>query len=270
MSVQSGFLVFLVLVSVALAGCSDDDSASDIMPMIRVAHLAPEVPTRDDASVDFVIVDQGRFAAVDFGDVSGYAALPRGDYLLEVFPSGVESDPLATIAITLQRRGTYTIVAYRDSAEAGLTGLFVFEDVDPPSGNAAEIVVAHGVDDSAAPTLTVVDATTREVLVPALAFGTQSDPIEVRAGSLDFGFGFSAIDPTIDAGPFRANVLEGERSILVAIDRDTRDDFVTVAAYAIGPSTRGAISPLPRAQTDAAAAPRSAVRRTRDATSRDR
>lgn len=216
------------------------------MARIRVAHLAPEVPTADDTSVDFVIVDEGSFTAVGFAEVSGYVTLPPDAYFLDVLPAGTSGEPLASTVATLARGGVYTVVAYRDSGESSLTNLFMFEQsTNALAVDRGRVVMANGADDSSWQVVNVVDADTDVVLVSDLLFGTQSDPSDISAGELSFGFDVVPPSPAIDEGPFSAEVVAGEYSILIAVDNDTVDGSVDPSVYAIGPMTEDAITPLP-------------------------
>jgi hypothetical protein len=106
-------------------------------------------------------------------------------------------------------------------------------------------VVGHGADDSSWPAVNVVDADTSAVLIADLMLGAQSESVELVAGDYALRFDGSSPPPTIEQGPFRANIEPRQSLILFVVDEDTVDDSVGAAVYAIGPDAKGSVPPLP-------------------------
>jgi hypothetical protein len=210
--------------------------------MLRVAHLAPEVPRSGATEVDFTIVDQGSFNSIGFGRVSRYGALSSGVYFLAVTEPG-GGPPLATLMPDLEAGVRYTVVAYRDS---GAMSLMLFEERTDGLGIERGLVLAaHAADDSSWGALHLINAGTDEVLAADLAFGIVSDPIDLVAGEYELGFAVASPPPAIDRGPFRASVEAAQSLILVVVDADTADESVDPSVYILTPDTIGMITATP-------------------------
>lgn len=254
---KSGRYFFLACLSVlagAETGCiaaappdGMGGSGGSNLAMLRVAHLAPEMPAKEDTTVDFVIVDEGAFTGVPFARVSAFTSLSPDFYTIHVVPAGTADEPLATTVPTLEAGRRYTLVAHRASGETGSLGFFLFEhDTSGLVPDSGRVVMGHGVDDSSWQSVDVVDTEAEEVLIEDLAFGAQSNPTARPEGVLDFGFDVApSSSSTIDAGPFSFDVPGGAYSVLVVVDQDTADGSVDSAVFAIEPMTEGSIAPLP-------------------------
>lgn len=252
--------LFALAMGVVVTGCGSSSGGSDgdgfggaggaggaETAMLRVAHLAPDVPAAGATEVDITIVDEGSLRSFSFGRVSAYTTLPTGLHTLRVTEPVVGGELLASITPELELDGWYTVIAFRDSREAGEMSLMLVEESTVGlATDSGRIVVGHVADDSSWAAVNVVDSDTDEVLAANLGFGERSEPSDQVAGQYSLGFDVSPPSPMIDEGPFRVNVDAEQPSILVVVDNDTADESVDAAVYAIGSDTAGLITPLPR------------------------
>ncbi|WP_458206761.1 DUF4397 domain-containing protein [Haladaptatus sp. NG-SE-30] len=88
----------------------DDDSVSDGMAKVRLAHVAPDAPT-----VDVTVMDGETtlFDGVSYGEASDYLEVEPGDYTLEVRGDTEDNDGdvAATFDVTLEAGTVYTAFA---------------------------------------------------------------------------------------------------------------------------------------------------------------
>ena len=213
--------------------------------MLRVAHMATDVPSATATEVDFFIVGEGSFNSIGFGRVTLYATVPAGPQVVEVRTLG-GGGVLATASGDFEPGSRHTFVAYRDAAEATEMRLMEFDEdvsgLDPTQGR---LWVGHGVDDASWSIVHVVRVDENEVPLAQLELGEQTPPIDLDEGPHGLGFDIAAPSPTIDYGPFTIAVEGGEPLILFAVDQDTTDLSALAEVFRIGPDTSGAIDPLP-------------------------
>ncbi len=265
-------LGFAMVAAAALAvvGCGDDEEngtggtggagatggaggsgGAGEMAMVRVAHLAPEVPSAENTGVDILL--DGAASGIEnlqFGNSTGYVSLPAGSYTFGVAPTGSTTSVL-DVPATLPAGGIFTVVAYRDSAAAVPVDVLLFdESLMGLASGSGRVLVGHGADAAAVdPVDIVTDADA--VVVDELAFGTVAGPLDLPAGTVNIGFdtdtaasggGMDAND-VLDVGPLAAPVTADVVTLLVAVDTDTTEGLVP-AIYALLPDTEGAISTL--------------------------
>ncbi len=262
-------LAIVAALGFALVGCGDDaengtggtggagatggtgGSGGADMAMVRVAHLAPEVPSADNTGVD-ILVDGAASGIEDlqFGNSTGYVSLPAGDYVFGVAAAGTTTS-LLDVPATLPAGGIFTVVAYRDSAAAVPVNVLLFDE-DPTglASGSGRVLVGHGADAAAVdPVDIVTDASA--VVVDELAFGATAGPLDLAAGTVNIGFdvdtaasgGGTDANDDIDVGPLAAPVTADVVTLLVAVDTDTSAELVP-AIYALLPTTEGAITTL--------------------------
>ncbi|MDH3622548.1 MAG: DUF4397 domain-containing protein [Myxococcales bacterium] len=263
-------VAILAALGFALVGCGDDavdgtggtggagatggtggSGGSDGMAMVRVAHLAPEVPSAGNTGVDILL--DGAASGIEnlqFGNSTGYVSLPAGDYVFGVAATGTTTS-LLDVPATLPAGGIFTVVAYRDSAVAVPVNVLLFDEslMGLAAGN-GRVLVGHGADAAAVdPVDIVTDASA--VVVDELAFGATAGPLDLAEGTVNIGFdvdtaasgGGTDANDDLDVGPLAAPVTAGVVTLLVAVDTDTSAELVP-AIYALLPTTEGAITTL--------------------------
>lgn len=213
--------------------------------MLRVVHLAPEVPRSGATEVDFTIADEGSFNSIGFGRASRYGRLSSGVHAVSVTEPGGGA-PLASVMPDLEAGFRYTVVAYRNSGEASAMSLMLFEEnTDGLGMDSGRVLAGHAADDSSWGVVHLINAGNDEVLAADLVFGTEGDPIDLVAGEYDLGFSVASPPPTIDHGPFRVSVEAAQPLILVVVDTDTIDGSVDPTVYTLTPDTMGMVTATP-------------------------
>lgn len=249
-------LIGLAVTALAVVGCGDDTSGTGGtggMPagtaMVRVAHLAPEVPADGDTAVDILVGGEpSGIEDLEYGNVTAYVELPAGSYTFGIAAAGTTTSVL-DIPATLAADGVYTVIAYRDQSETVPVQVFlIVESTAGLATGSGRVFVAHGADDSL---LDPVDVIATEAPDPPViddfAFGTVED-LDLPAGNVNIGFDVTG-NGEADAGPLEAPVTADIVTILVAVDEDTTDTgsgdpAIDPQVYAILPTTEGAISTL--------------------------
>ena len=145
---------FTVSVIAALAlgvvGCGDDSGTTGgtagtggtggtptNMAMVRAAHLAPGVPSADDTAVDILVNGMPSGITLEFGESSGFAELPPGDYTFGIAAAGSTDSVLDIGPVTLLAGDILNAIAYRDetSTAAVPVSAFAINGVnDAPAG----------------------------------------------------------------------------------------------------------------------------------------
>ena len=213
--------------------------------LVRMVHLATDVPRPERTEVNFFMIGSGSFDFIGFGIVTLYGVVPPGPLVVEARTLG-RGDVLATASAEVESGRYYTFVAYRDEAQATEMNLAFFdEDVADASATQGRLWVGHGVDDASWDSVQVVLADGDPMPLATLGLGEQTPPIDLDAGPHEIGFDIAAPSPAIDVGPFTVELDPGNPSIVFAVDRDTTNLSVSPEVFAIGPNTSGAIDPLP-------------------------
>lgn len=213
--------------------------------MVRMVHLATDVPRPDRTEVNFFMIGSGSFDFIGFGIATLYGVVPPGTLVVEARTLG-RGNVLATASGEVESGGHYTFVAYRDGAQATSMSLAFFDegvsDLSPTQGR---LWVGHGVDDASWDTVQVVLADGDLMPIAQLGLGQQTPPIDLDAGSHSLGFDITAPSPAIDVGPYSVELDAGTPLILFAVDRDTSNLSVIPEVFPIVPDFAGAIDPLP-------------------------
>ncbi|MGB5283385.1 MAG: DUF4397 domain-containing protein [Polyangiales bacterium] len=248
---------FAAAIAFGLVGCGDDTGSpggtagsggsggsGSEMAMIRVAHLAPEIPSAENTGVD-ILVD-GEASGIEdlqFGNSTEYVELPAGDYTFGIAPTG-STDSVLDVPATLTAGGIFTVVAYRYAAAAVPVNVLLFDDSpDGLATGSGRILVGHGADDSLLNPVTVVNTDTESPIVEDFVFGTIAGPLDLAAGSVNIGFDLTG-DGVSETPPLQAPITADVVTTLVAVDTDTEDVSLAPAVYALVPTTSGAIPTL--------------------------
>lgn len=223
-----------------MSGAGGDETS-----LLRVAHLAPELPTPASSFVDFDISGVGSFNSFEYRRVSAYAEVSPGLRVIAVTRAGTSTELLARITPRLELGGLYTVIAYRDERESSAMNLMLIEErVDGLGVESGRLVVGHAADDSSWPAMDVVEQETSSVLVADLPFGESSDSVDLNESGQSLRFEASSPPPIVVAGPFRILVEAEEPSIVFVADEDTAEGSVRAAVYWIGPNSTGLIEAL--------------------------
>ncbi len=245
--------VALLIGLLAVAGCGSSNGGNDGgdsdggmvgTAMVRVAHLAPEVPAEGDTAVD-ILVDGAASGITDlsFGEITPFVTLDEGSYTFGVAAAG-STESVLDVNATLEDGGVYTVIAYRDSAETVPVQVFlVVESTAGLMTGMGRVVVAHGADDSVLDPVDVIntDAPSPPV-IDDFAFGT-TESLDLAEGTVNIGFDVTE-NGEPDAGPLAAPVTADIVTILVAVDEDTDDESLDPQVYAILPTSTGTLTTL--------------------------
>jgi hypothetical protein len=204
---------------------------------VRVAHLAPEVPTSGDTNVDILINGNTAITDVEFAEATGFVDLPVGDYTFGIAAAG-STDPVFEFPATLEAGAVLTVVAYRTVANGGdaPVGVLVFDgSTEGLASGSGRVLVGHGADDTLlAPVDVITPGSCPPILLDDFEFGAVEGPLDLPASTVDIAFSLtSTADCSVDAGPLGAPVTADVVSILVAVDNDVTDESLSPAVYAI-------------------------------------
>jgi len=171
------------ILSVDTAGAGDT-------ARVRVVHASPDAPNVD------VRVDGGlAFGDLPFEGITDYAALPAGDYLVQVEPAGAGgAGPFVIEAtLTLMAGVDYTVIATDVLAE--ITPVVLVDDNAIPAAGSSRVRFFHGSPDAPAVDITLRDGT---VLFGNVAFGeTGADYLEVPAGRYNLQVRLAGTDTVV-------------------------------------------------------------------------
>ncbi len=150
---------------------------------VRLAHLSPDTPEVDvylsrpsDPSFKTQV-----FEGVGYGVVSQYLAIPAGDYLVAMRPSGAgpSTTPVISATVTVATGAAYTVAGVGKHADLGLK--ILTDDLSAPPKNKAKVRVIQA--SVAAPVLDVSTAG-GETVAKTVAFATTTDYKDVEPGLL--------------------------------------------------------------------------------------
>lgn len=147
-----------------------DDPFSGGDAMLRVAHLAPDVP-----SVDVTVDDTTVLADAPFGTVGAYLSLPTGEHRVTVTPTG-GSTAVADQPLTLAS-GPQTAAAIGDVAGADQTVRLLPDDDMTAEAGSTHVRAVHVIPDGPA-----VDVSAGAALVAdGVEFGEAGEYVTVSA-----------------------------------------------------------------------------------------
>ena len=142
---------------------------------VRIAHLSPDAP-----KVDVLVNGQIAFECVGFNEVTDYAQLPEGEYLVQVVPSGASEPIVIETTLDIPEKGDFTAAAINplDSITAAL-----FEDDNQRFPGRTRVRFVHASPGTPAVDIAIADA--GAVLFPGVSYGESGGYIDVPAGSYD-------------------------------------------------------------------------------------
>jgi hypothetical protein len=208
------------------------------MAMVRVAHLAPDVPTMADTNVD-ILVDGPVTTTIEdlqFAEATGFVSLPPGEYTFGIAVAG-ETVPVFEFNATLVPSTIATVVAIRtDVSTSGtdLVNVLVFDgSTDGLAAGSGRVLVGHGADDTG---LAAVDVINNDACPPALVedllFGTVQNVADLPEASYNVAIAAPA-SCVAAAGPLVAPVTADVATLLVAVDTDPTGPVLAPAVYAL-------------------------------------
>jgi len=211
--------------------------AAPKMAQVRIAHLAPEVPTAGDTNVDILVNGNTAITNLAFREATGFVELPVGDYTFGIAAAG-SSDPVFEFPASLEADAILTVVAYRTVASGAddPVGVLVFDgSTDGLAVGSGRVIVGHGADDSLLNPVNVLNTgACPPPLLPNFAFGAVSPAVDLDTDSVNIAFNLpSSPECQVDAGPLNAPITSDVVSILVAVDNDVTDNSLAPAVYAI-------------------------------------
>lgn len=218
--------------------------------LVRVGHLAPEIPTAEDTAVDiFINGERSPIQGLTYAMATSFVPLPPGDYEFGIAPAGGE--PIFSFPASLSEGSITTVVAIRsvNSSEGeNPVGVLAFDgDVSGLGEGEGGVSLGHGLDE---PVAAVVDGIETSMCPPPtyenLMFGTTQGPVAFDVGAYS---GAVAIPGTCEPVPPTNAVVvpafDGTATLVVAVDLDVNVGMVSAAAYALIGNTSGEIPTLP-------------------------
>jgi hypothetical protein len=145
---------------------------------VRALHGIGDAPAVDIYANGDVLID-----ALAFAEITDYATVPAGEYLIQIVPDGatVEEGPVVIEATLTFEEGTMTTVA----ATGGLTAAQIFPQVvndEPmPSADGAQLRASHFSYDAPAVDIAVVGG---DPVLTEVPFGATSPYLDLPAGEL--------------------------------------------------------------------------------------
>lgn len=170
-------LAALIAAGAALVALAGPVGAAD-NAMVRVLHGSPDAPSVDvfvnDAKVDAL-------SGAEFGDITGYVAVPGGTYSVKVCATADNTVcPIGPVDLTFEAGKKYTIAASDVLASIDAN---VFEDNAAPTASKASVRVVHlSADTPAVDVLTQDGAAT---VVDNLAYPNATGYLALAPGSYD-------------------------------------------------------------------------------------
>lgn len=250
--------LLLVAASLTMVGCGDDGGGGSAgtsgtgatggagatggtptgMAMVRVAHLAPEVPATGDTNVDILVDGVTAIEDLEFAEATGFVELPAGDYEFGIAAAG-STDPVFEFPATLVDGAVLTVVAYRTvaSGDDAPVNVLVFDgSTDGLASGQGRVLVGHGADDSLLdPVDVIVPANCPPPLLDDFMFGAVQGPLDLDAGIVDIAFSLASDgeECKVDVGSLAAGVTADVVTILVAVDNNVTDEMLAPAVYAL-------------------------------------
>ena len=147
---------------------------------VRVLHGVGDAPAVDVYANGEVLID-----ALGFAAITDYAAVPAGEYLIQVVPDGatLEEGPIVIEATLPFEEGTMTTVAATGTL-AGEVGIIPQVVTDEPMPNAEGVQLRASHFSFDAPNVDIAPVGADPVLTD-VPFGATSPYLELPAGALD-------------------------------------------------------------------------------------
>ena len=154
--------------------------AQDETAKVRVLHGVGDAPAVDVYANGEELID-----ALAFASITDYAAVPAGEYLIQVVPDGatLEEGPIVIEATLPFEEGTMTTVAATGTL-AGEAGIIpqVVSDMPEPNAEGVQLRASHFSFDAPAVDIAPVGG---EPVLTEVPFGATSDYLDLPAGALD-------------------------------------------------------------------------------------
>lgn len=170
---------FLVITSLLIVGCSDDDNDNPSTPSlqkvnVKVVHASPDAP-----GVDILVDDQVAGQNLTFPNNTGYLAIEEGTRNVKVNVSGTST---TVIEANLPLEGNENYSVFATDVVANLTPLVIVDDLTPPASGNAHAKFIHLSPDAPAVDITLTDGT---VVFGNIAFQEYTEFTPLPAGSYD-------------------------------------------------------------------------------------
>jgi hypothetical protein len=157
-----------IVAAAALAGSAQAGN-------VRIAHLSPDAP-----AVDVLVDGNVAFAGVAFNEVTGYANLPQGNYLVQVVPAGASKPVVIETLLAVPATGDFTAAAINPLSSITAT---VFEDDNQRSPGNTRVRFVHA--SPGTPSVDIALADGGPVLFSNVSYGESGGYIQVPAGTYD-------------------------------------------------------------------------------------
>jgi len=174
-------LLTLLVFSLSLVGCSDDDSnpmSTINNAQVRVAHLSPDAP-----NVDVWVNGTRVLQDVPFQAVSDYLEVEPGSVNIQVTPAGETAPVVINATVTLAPGTAYTVAATGLISDNDLNPIILVDDRDPDAGQAG-VRFVHTSPDAPPVNVGVVNGPT---LFSAVAFRESDGYVNVAQGTYNLG-----------------------------------------------------------------------------------
>ncbi len=182
-------LLMVFALVMGLQGSTAVDAASpDADARVRVAHMSPDAP-----EVDVWVDGSVAFSGVAFGELTDYATLPTGDYLVQVEPAGNMGAGPFVISATLSLSDTDYTVAATDVLST-ITPVVLEDDNSAPMAGMSHVRFVHASPDAPAVDITLPDGT---VLFGDYEFQEFSSYLPVAAGNYDLEVRLAGTDTVV-------------------------------------------------------------------------
>jgi len=204
------------------AGGSGGSGGAGEMAMVRVAHLATNLPTAEDTAVDVTVDGAVAIPGLTFEQSTGFVSLTAGEHTFGINVAGTETE-VFSITTVLDADSISTIVAIADvnvgmDAEDPLNVLLFDGDLAELPSEQGRVLVGHGFDAVAFEIVDVILPETCEAegaLVEDLEFGTVRFVADLPEG--EYVIAIAAPDTCEAAvGPLTAPVTPNVATLLIA------------------------------------------------------
>ncbi len=215
-------LLTLLVFSIGLVGCSDDDDnpiSMTNMAQVRVAHLSPDAP-----NVDVRVNGSRVLQDVPFQAVSDYLDLEAGSVNIQVTPAGASAPIVIDATVTLNANTAYTVAATGLLNSNDLSPIVLVDDRTPQSGT-AQVRFVHTSPDAPAVDVTVLNGPT---LFNNVAFRQAADYLSVNGGTYNLGVSIAASGTQV-----------------LTVNGQTLQDNTNYTIFAIGLAGNGSLAALP-------------------------
>jgi len=179
-------LIAVLMLSVALVGCSDDDNnpmAPQLTAQLRVGHLSPDAP-----AVDVWVNGARVLTNVPFTAFSNYLDVPAGDANIQVTPAGATEPVVIDATIELMANTAYTVAATGLLSQNDLAPIVLVDNLSTRNGS-AQVRFVHTSADAPAVNVTVASGPT---LFDNVEFRQASSYLNVDQGIYDLSVQLSS------------------------------------------------------------------------------